>query len=258
MDLHLQGKRVLITGASKGIGAAAARGFAAEGCALHLVARGVEALEQLARQLREEHGVKVTVHVADLRSAADIARLSEAARDVDVLVNNAGDVPPGSLDQVDEATWRHAWELKVFGTINLSRHVYDRMKARGDGVILNIIGTVGERVDYDRLAASTGNAALMAFTRALGSRSVDHGVRVVGVSPGPVETERLVTMLKAQAGAQLDDENRYRELMGRFPMGRAAKASEIADALLFFASDHSGYTSGVVVNIDAGLSASRR
>src|SRR3954465_14047553 len=117
MDLNLQGRRVLITGASKGIGAAAARAFAEEGCHLLIAARGAEALEQLAQQLRTEFGVEVRTQAADLRSGEDIARLADAAHAVDVLVNNAGDVPPGPLDKVDEATWRHAWELKVFGYI---------------------------------------------------------------------------------------------------------------------------------------------
>jgi short-subunit dehydrogenase len=112
VDLHFQGKRVLITGASKGIGAAAARAFAEEGCALHLAARGAPALDQLAQQLRHEHRIEVTTHAVDLRSAADLERLAGAAGNADVLVNNAGDIPPGSLDKVDEATWRHAWELK--------------------------------------------------------------------------------------------------------------------------------------------------
>ena len=108
MDLHLRGRRVLITGASKGIGAAAARGFAEEGCRLLIAARGAAVLEHLAQQLRTEYGIEVTTQAADLRSADDIARLADVAHDVDVLVNNAGDIPYGSLDKVDEATWRHA------------------------------------------------------------------------------------------------------------------------------------------------------
>ena len=191
MDLHLRGRRVLITGASKGIGAAAARGFAEEGCSLLMAARGAAALEHLAQQLRSEYGVEVTTQAADLRSADDIARLADAAHDVDVLVNNAGDIPWGSLDKVDEATWRHGWELKVFGYINLTRRIYVAMKGRGRGVIINNIGTSGERVDFDSIAASAGNASLMAFSRALGGRSLADGIRVVGVSPGPVETDRM-------------------------------------------------------------------
>src|SRR5204863_3462623 len=134
MDLHLRGKRVLITGASKGIGAAAAEAFAEEGCDVHIAARNIEAMKSLADQLRSQHQANVTVHTVDLRRSDDLHRLAKETSGIDILVNNAGDIPGGALDKVDEATWRHAWELKVFGYINLTRLVYADMKARGQGV----------------------------------------------------------------------------------------------------------------------------
>src|SRR5665213_325394 len=152
MDLHLRGKTVLITGASKGIGAAAAVVFAEEGCDLHLAARSEAALEALAQRLTTEHGVSVAVHAVDLRESAAIDRLAVAAAEADILINNAGDVPGGALELIDEATWRHAWELKVFGYINLTRRVYAAMKARGHGVIINDIGSAGERFDANYIA----------------------------------------------------------------------------------------------------------
>jgi NAD(P)-dependent dehydrogenase (short-subunit alcohol dehydrogenase family) len=257
MDLNLRGKTVLITGASKGIGAAAAEVFAAEGCDLILAARSIDALEALAGRLAREHNVKAVAHPADLRAAADLNGLAEAAdaAGVDILVNNAGDIPGGSLERVDEATWRHAWELKVFGYINLTRMIYAGMKARGGGVIVNDIGAAGERFDFNYIAGSAGNAALMALTRALGSRSLEDGIRVVGVNPGPVETDRIVSLMKTQAQTRFGDADRYPELMGRFPLGRAAKPREIADLMAFLASERSGYTSGVIFTVDGGISA---
>ncbi len=255
MDLKLTGRRVLITGASKGIGAATAAAFAEEGCHVRLVARSADALAELAGRLSRAHNVEATAHVADLRSADDIARLAGEAEDVDVLVNNAGDVPGGPLSAIDEATWRHAWELKVFGYINLCRIYYERMKARGSGVIVNVIGAAGERFDANYITGAAGNAALMTFTRALGGRSLDDGVRVVGINPGPVETDRIVTLMKTRAAAQFGDESRYPELMARYPLGRAASPREIADLALFLSSDRSAYTTGVVFTVDGGLSA---
>src|ERR1700712_3790419 len=108
MDLHLHGKRVLITGASKGIGAAAAETFAEEGCHLHLAARNVALLEALAERLRARHQIDVTIHPVDLRKPDDLAALAAAADDIDILVNNAGDIPGGPIDKIDEPTWRHA------------------------------------------------------------------------------------------------------------------------------------------------------
>jgi len=255
MDLHLRGKTVLITGASKGIGAATAEVLAEEGCHLHLAARDATALEALARRLRAAQGVDVDVHPVDLRRNADIGGLADAVSDLDILINNAGDIPGGSIDMVDADAWRHAWDLKVFGYIDLARIVYARMKGRGQGVIINNIGASGERFDFDYIAGSSGNAALMGFTRALGGRSLHDGVRVVGVNPGPVRTERITTLMKANARSRFGDENRYTELMARFPLGRAAEPREVADLIAFLASGRSAYTSGVVVTVDGGLTA---
>jgi len=255
MDLNLAGRRVLITGASKGIGAATAAAFAEEGCHVRLAARSADALAELAGRLARGHNIEATPHPTDLRDAGDIRRLADQVTDIDVLVNNAGDIPGGSLSAIDEATWRHAWELKVFGYINLCRIYYERMKAHGRGVIINVIGAAGERFDANYVTGAAGNAALMTFTRALGGRSLDDGVRVVGINPGPVETDRIVTLMKTRAAAQFGDESRYPELMARYPLGRAASPREIADLMLFLASDRSAYTTGVVFTVDGGLSA---
>lgn len=255
MDLHLRGKRVLITGASKGIGAAAAEAFAEEGCDVMLAARNGEQLKGLCERLRSAHQIGATAHVVDLRKPEDIARLVKDAADIDILVNNAGDIPGGSLDAIDEAKWRHAWELKVFGYINLTRMIYAQMKARGHGVIINDIGAAGEKFDANYITGSTGNAALMAFTRALGGKSLKDNIRVVGINPGPVGTDRHVTLMKTRANTQLGDENRYRELQQGLPLNRPAHPREISDLMAFLASDRSGYTSGVIVTVDGGYSS---
>lgn len=255
MDLHLRGKQVLITGASAGIGATTAETLAEEGCALHLAARNKSKLDELAERLQSTYNVTVHVHVSDLRRQEDLANLADSVPELDILVNNAGDIPGGTLDAVDEATWRQAWELKVFGYINLTRLVYARMKQRGHGVIVNNIGSSGERFDFGYIAGSSGNAALMAFTRALGSGSLHEGVRVVGVNPGPVGTERIVTLMKTRALRQFGDENRYGEFLSALPLGRPAEPREIADLIAFLASDRSSYTSGVIFTVDGGTSA---
>ena len=255
MDLHLRGKRVLITGASKGIGAAAAEAFAEEGCHVMLAARNGEQLKALADRLRSAHQIDATAHVVDLRKPDDIAKLVKDAAEIDILVNNAGDIPGGSIDKIDEPTWRHAWELKVFGYINISRAIYAQMKARGHGVIVNDIGSAGERFDANYICGSAGNAALMAFTRALGGKSLADNIRVVGINPGPVGTDRHTTLMKTRAKHTLGDENRYKELQKNMPLGRPAHAREIGDLMAFLASDRSGYTSGVIYTVDGGLSA---
>ena len=255
MDLHLRGKRVLITGASKGIGAAAAEAFAEEGCHLRLAARNVAQMTALAEHLRSRHQIDVQVHGVDLRNADELAALARDAADIDILVNNAGDIPGGSIDAIDEVKWRHAWELKVFGYINLTRSIYAQMKARGHGIIINDIGAAGEKFDANYITGSTGNAALMAFTRALGGKSLKDNIRVVGINPGPVGTDRHVTLMKTRAKTQLGDESRYKELQQGLPLNRPAHPREIADLMAFLASDRSGYTSGIIVTVDGGYTS---
>ena len=255
MDMKLAGRRILITGASQGIGEGLAMAFAAEGCHLALTARSADKLESLAAGLRNAHGVQVDLLALDMTHHGAIAEIVAFAGDVDVLVNNAGAIPGGTLWDVDEDAWRKGWELKVFGYINLTRAIYTRMKARGGGVILNNIGNGGQNFDFNYIAGSTGNAALMAFTRALGGKSLADNIRVVGINPGPVGTDRHVTLLKTRAKHQFGDESRYKEFQKSLPLGRPAHAREIGDLMAFLASDRAGYTSGVIYTVDGGISA---
>ncbi len=229
--------------------------LAEEGCHLHLAARGADALRALADRLNAAHGVETRIHPVDLRDSGAIAALVDAAPDIDILVNNAGDIPGGNLDMVDEEAWRYGWELKVYGYINLTRLVYGRMRARGHGVIINDIGAAGEGLDFDYIAGTSGNAALMAFTRALGGRSPRDNIRVVGVNPGPVATDRIVSLMRTRARVRFGEEERYPELLAGLPFGRAARPREIADMIAFLASERSAYTSGVIVTVDGGMCA---
>ncbi len=251
MDLHLTGKRVLITGGSKGIGRASAMALAAEGCDIVMVARDPAALAEAAELVRNRHQVRVETVPADLAQTADIARVAAAAGEVDVLVNNAGSIPPGTLLQVDDARWRAAWDLKVFGFIGLTRALYPVLKARG-GTVVNVIGAAGESFDANYITGTTGNAALMAFTRALGKAAPADGMRVVGINPGPVATERMEMLLRARAERELGDPARWTELTAPMPFGRAASPEEIAAAVAFLASPRSGYTTGTILTINGG------
>ena len=252
MDLDLGGRKALVTGASKGIGRAAARALAAEGCDLVLVARTAGDLAAVRDEIRAQHNVAVSVVPLDL-SLGDAARgLARDFPDIDILVNNAGAIPGGTIEEIDEPRWRQAWDLKVFGYVNLARAYFAQMKSRRRGVIVNIIGSAGEKLDAAYIAGSTGNAALMAFTRALGGAAPEAGLRVVGINPGPVATDRLVTLLKKRAQDRLGDAGRWQELVKPMPFGRAAKPEEIAAMVAFLASDLSGYTTGTIVTIDGG------
>ncbi len=190
---------------------------------------------------------------ADLAETDARARVAAAFPDIDILVNNAGAIPGGTLDDVDEAAWRAGWELKVYGYIGLMRHYLRMMKERRRGVIINIIGVGGEKLDAMYIAGAVGNAGLMALTRAIGAVSPDDGVRVVGVNPGPVMTDRIEVLGRKRAARLYGDESRWRESLAKMPFGRPASCDEIAAAVVFLASDLSAYTSGTIVTIDGGL-----
>ena len=129
------------------------------------------------------------------------------------------------------------------------------MKTEGGGVIINNIGNAGEVFDSRYIAGTSGNASLMAFTRALGGRSLDDKIRVVGINPGPVNTERIYALLRNRAKTQLGDEKRYAELLKHYPLGRPAHVREITDLIVFLVSYRAGYISGTVITVDGGISS---
>lgn len=257
MDLKLSGKRVLITGASQGIGEGLSHAFAAEGCHLHLTARSADKLKALQAEIEAQHEVAITTTAVDMTEAGAPERIVEEAGDVDVLINNAGAIPSGTIFDIGPEKWREGWALKGFGYADMIRLVYPRMKARGGGVILNNIGNGGEICDPQYIEGAAGNASIMAMTRAIGGRSLDDNIRVIGVNPGPVDTTRIYNMLRKFAENTLGDSARYPELLEKYPLKRPAKIHEITDLFLFLASFRSGYTSGTVITVDGGI-ASRR
>jgi NAD(P)-dependent dehydrogenase (short-subunit alcohol dehydrogenase family) len=237
MEMNLKGKRVLVTGGSKGIGRACADAFAAEGCEVLIASRTPPPARNAKAVDMSKHG------------AAE--ELAGWAGDLDILVNNAGAIPGGDLLKVEEETWRKAWDLKLFGYINLSRQVYGRMKKRKSGVIINIIGSAGEKMDAAYIAGSTANAGLMAFTRALGGAS--HADGPVVDQSRPISTDRL-RRLPAAPRLCPGTQRANGSCSPKCPFGRP-KVEEIAAAVVFLASERSSYTSGCILTIDGGLSA---
>lgn len=258
MDLELRGKSVLITGGSKGIGYACAAAFAAEGCTIHIAARNPETLDEARQKLVNHYGVAVHIHPCDLGVSANAISLAQACGSVDVLVNNAGAIPPGGIAQVNDETWRRAWDLKVFGFINLTREVYAGMRERRSGAIVNVIGIAAEVNRAGYIVGSSGNASLVAFTRALGAESTDYGVRVTGVSPGRIQTDRQLRSVREAAKRKFGDQERWPEVLAevseKFPFKRFGRPEEVADLVVFLASARASYISSTVVTIDAGQS----
>lgn len=258
MDLKLKGRSALITGASRGIGRAVAEALGAEGCNLHLSARSAPLLAEVADKIRKDHGVEVDVHPHDLMQTSEVEALGRRCQDVDILVNNAGDIPTGTLQEIDSAAWRRGWELKVYGFIDLTRIILPRMYARKSGAIVNVVGVAAEVPNPNYIAGCVGNAALNMFTYVLGGESVQHGVRVNAVNPGPTMSDRHKSHLVERAKRRFGDENRWPEMMQDYPSGRSGTVEEVASAVCYLASDLASNISGASLRIDGGIWAAGR
>ncbi|MCR9125603.1 MAG: short-chain dehydrogenase/reductase [Rhodobacteraceae bacterium] len=254
MDLQISGRSVIVTGASKGIGLATARAFAAEGAHVTLVSRDSDALARAQALLESEGATGTSLFAADLAQDAGREALFAARPDIDILVNNAGAIQPGRLSDMTMADWRAGWELKVFGYIHLCQLYAPAMTGRGAGTIVNIIGMGGRAVRANYICGAAGNAALIGFTQALGAETPASNVRVFGINPSPTLTDRMTTMFRKRAAEELGDADRWSELIdpARFPFGRPKHPEEVAALAVMLASPRVTYLSGTVVDMDGG------
>jgi len=256
MDLNLKNSNALITGATKGIGYAIADSLAQEGVNLILVARSADELEKTKKSLTNRYQISVKTISLDLSDSFMIKHLLDEAKNIDILINNAGAIPGGSLEEISEEIWRKAWDLKVFGYINMTRAFFQLMKKqKKKGVIINITGLSGIKLDANYIAGSSGNACLETFTRTAGAYSLDFGVRILAVSPGATQTERLNTLLQYKAKNELGESSKWKTYYSELPLKRPAKPEEIANLVTFLSSTKASYISGVVYHIDGGHNA---
>ena len=252
MELELGGKAAIVTGGSKGIGRATAIGFAAEGASVLVCARGREALDRTVELARGRDGARVEAIQADLNKPEDVkrvvARCVEAFGKIDILVNNAGSARPGDFQKLTDDEWLEDWNLKFFGYVRMAREVLPQMQKQGNGVIVNVIGTGGLIPTGGYMIGGSANAALNHFTKALANEGSKHRVRVVGVNPGPIFTDRLRLFTERRAaGGNMD------EVLKRMtPLGRPGKAEEVADLVIFLASERAAFIHGANITIDGG------
>jgi 3-oxoacyl-[acyl-carrier protein] reductase len=248
VDLGLQGRRVLVTGASRGIGRVLAGVFAAEGCSLALCARGAEALAE-ARDDLSAAGTRVvaeTVDVADPAAVrAFVASAAEALGGLDVLVHNAS---PGSLK--GEGSWVDSarGELQAFAV--LAEAARSALASSGQGAIVAISSTSALDVDFPSGPNSFGaiKAALLHHASALARAYASDGIRVNTVSPGPIEVAGGAWDQVRQGRPEV-----YETVRGKVPLGRLGDPAEVADAVVFLASPRSAFTTGTNLVVDGGL-----
>jgi NAD(P)-dependent dehydrogenase (short-subunit alcohol dehydrogenase family) len=249
MELGLNGKVAIVTGGSKGIGRAIAMTLLNEGASVLVCARGQEALDETIAMTGPGASERIAAVAADLTRADAIDAVVERCQSkfggLDILVNNAGSTRPGEFLKLGDEAWMEDWSLKFFGYVRMARKVIPVMEKRGGGVIVNVIGTGALRPAAGFMIGGAVNAALNHFTKALAEEGARHSVRVVGVNPGPIITERLRRFLPPGEGAE-------KAMRRSTPLGRAGKPEEVADLVAFLASGRAAFIHGANVTIDGG------
>ncbi|MES2192742.1 MAG: SDR family oxidoreductase [Pseudomonadota bacterium] len=261
MKLNLDNKHILITGGSKGIGLACALGFLEEGARVTLVSRSADNLaagRQTLLAAFPDAVSRIATIAADLTDpAAAVQALDKAEADsgaVDVLVNSAGAAKRTPPDELTPQAWHDAMQAKYFSYIYMIDPVVQRMGKRGAGVIINVVGNGGKVASPTHLAGGAANAALMLVSAGLANAFGPKGVRVNAINPGLTLTERLKEGLKADAKVQNVSMDEALDIANqRQPLRRLAEPREIADAVLFLASERASYITGAILAMDGAL-----
>jgi NAD(P)-dependent dehydrogenase (short-subunit alcohol dehydrogenase family) len=258
MNLNLNGKHVLITGGSKGIGLACAEGFAAEGAKISLISRDSANLQSAKELLLKQFpSANISVIAANLIDATQaqnaIDEVQALLGEIDILVNSAGAAKRTPAAELTPQAWRDALDAKFFTYINVMNPVVQQMAQRGRGVIVNVIGAGGKIASPIHLAGGSANAALMLATAGMAAAFGPQGVRVNAVNPGQTLTERLMEGLAATSRQEgISTEEAMQRATQKLPLGRLATPQEIAQAVVFLASEQASYITGVNINMDGG------
>jgi 3-oxoacyl-[acyl-carrier protein] reductase len=251
VELGLAGRRAIVTGGSRGIGAATAAVLCTEGARVAVIGRDRAALDRVAAETGA-HAVVADLATAD--GVADgIAACLDALGGVDVLVNNAGASPSGSFDDVSDEQWQASFDLKVMGYVRAMRAVLPAMRAQGAGRIVNVGGTAGLRATPGYALAAL-NAALVHLTRGMAELVGPDGIAVVSLHPGPTLTERLRTMVERGASAAgVDVDTFANDVIGRsLPLGRVGTPDEVARMIAVLCSDLAAWVTGGGLSVDGG------
>ncbi|PWA08773.1 short-chain dehydrogenase [Pueribacillus theae] len=250
MELGLNGKVVLVTGGSKGIGKAIAKAFYDEGAKVAITARNKKELEQCQDEMET-----IFTYAGDMKDEAARKELVDVVLDkwgtIDILINNVGGSNGSTVAETELNLFRDAMELNFFSTVDLSRLVLPVMKERKNGAIINITSISG-RESGSKPTYNAAKAAAISFTKAMADEAIKDGIRVNGVAPGSILHPTSVWQTRVEA----DPEAMNQFVQEKIPAGRFGTAEEVANVVLFLASDKASWVVGATINVDGGQSKS--
>jgi len=257
MDLGIKGRVAIVTGSSQGIGKAIALGLSKEGVRVSICARDEKQLNETAREIESATGVQVYALQTDLTREDDIRRLvaktAEALGRIDILVTNTGGPPPATFLETSEDHWRKAGNLLLMSVVTTCLEVIPHMQERKWGRIINMTSFAAKQ-PADRLVLSNAlRAGILGLTKTLANELAQDGILVNAVCPGWTLTKRLEELARAQSKTSGKPyEEIIRSWESQIPLKRLAQPSEIANLVVFLASERASYITGAAIQVDGG------
>jgi 3-oxoacyl-[acyl-carrier protein] reductase len=258
MDLGVAGKVAIVTGSSDGIGFVTAQMLAREGAQVVLCARREARLLEARDKIIEATGADILAVQCDVRRIEDVRRLvSETLKcfaTIHILINNAGSVPAIKFSDVSDEQWYDNMERKLFGFLRVAREVVPHMQKNSWGRIVNVAGTAGWEPSNTAMAVGINNAAVINWTKSMSLQYAPDGILINTVAPGSIDTPRQVgnRQREAEVTGKSVEEIRMARVKD-IPLGRLGRAEEVANLIVFLASECSSYMTGTCVTIDGGV-----
>jgi NAD(P)-dependent dehydrogenase (short-subunit alcohol dehydrogenase family) len=257
MNTGLHGKVAIVTGASRGIGKAIAHALANEGARLMLCARNEEQLLQVETEIRVKFHTEIFTLKVNILKLNDIKRVVSKTiskyKRVDILINNAGGAFVGGISQLTDEELENHIHLKLMGYIRASREVIPYMRQQGGGRIINIIGIAGKEPSPFMMVPGIINSALLNFTKSLSLELAKENITVNAINPGSTETSLNESIFSSLAVLQSKTPDEVRQILtATNPFGRLARPEDVAEAVIFFASETASFITGISINVDGG------
>ena len=257
MELGLNGKVALVTGGSEGIGRATARLLAAEGAKVAICARGKEALDDAASEIRTAAEQGVLAVPCDVTKPEEleqmVQRVAGELGPITLLVNNAGTSAANPFPNVTDEAWAGDIDLKLMAAIRASRLVVPAMQAAGGGSIVNVTAIAGKHPGAGSMPTSVSRAAGIALTKGMSKDLAGANIRVNAVCIGLIKSRQIGRFATARGGGSAEEG--YAAMGKNVPLGRVGEAEEAANAIVFLLSDAASYITGTALNIDGGTSS---